>query len=526
MSGALDVLIVATGWLHVLLAPYTKVEESFNLHAVHDILMYGVNPSALPHYDHFINPGPVPRSFIGSLLLAYLSTPFIHLAHALGFIQNKFDLQIIVRLTLSTLSTLTLVLLRRRVQSRYGRPTSLFFTLLSISQFHFMFWCGRTLPNIFALILVNLSLYFLIPPNPQRPSPSPSSTTIALSLLTFTCITLRAELILLLGPLALQFLILRRTTFSQLFRIALLVGLPSIAATVLVDSYFWDKLVWPEFGGIWFNVIEGKSSDWGISPWHYYFTSSLPKLLLSSLPLTLLSLRDPRAPPLLLPPLFFISLLSFLAHKEWRFIIYVIPWFNILAARGARVLYSPPPRIPKRLSMLFLTSLISINFILTSLLTLSSISNYPGGEALRTFNEIYKAETSVNVYITNLAAQTGSSLFLQSYSPPHFSSSPPLLSNKNWTYTKAPSLASPNDYTHLILENDPSSFPFISPTEWEVRATIPAFEEWVLEVDLGEVKGHLKGREWGAVGRVLRRAMGRGVGRMVKEEKLWVLERR
>lgn len=37
------------------------------------------------------------------------------------------------------------------------------------------------------------------------------------------------------------------------------------ALTVSVDSYFWDRaFLWPEFNGIYFNVFEGKSSEWGV----------------------------------------------------------------------------------------------------------------------------------------------------------------------------------------------------------------------------------------------------------------------
>jgi hypothetical protein len=36
--------------------------------------------------------------------------------------------------------------------------------------------------------------------------------------------------------------------------------------TVIVDSYFWDHWpLWPEFAGFYFNVYQGKSSEWGVS---------------------------------------------------------------------------------------------------------------------------------------------------------------------------------------------------------------------------------------------------------------------
>lgn len=47
MDFALDALQLTVAWSHVLLSPYTKVEESFNLHATHDVFFYGVRPAAI-----------------------------------------------------------------------------------------------------------------------------------------------------------------------------------------------------------------------------------------------------------------------------------------------------------------------------------------------------------------------------------------------------------------------------------------------------------------------------------------------
>ena len=46
-------------------------------------------------YDHKIFPGAVPRTFIGSVLLAWLSVPVIKIAAALELVDSKVDLQII-----------------------------------------------------------------------------------------------------------------------------------------------------------------------------------------------------------------------------------------------------------------------------------------------------------------------------------------------------------------------------------------------------------------------------------------------
>lgn len=68
--------------LHLAAAPYTKVEESFNLQATHDILRYGIPTSDVAaslreEYDHFTFPGSVPRTFVGPVVLAGLSKPAI-----------------------------------------------------------------------------------------------------------------------------------------------------------------------------------------------------------------------------------------------------------------------------------------------------------------------------------------------------------------------------------------------------------------------------------------------------------------
>lgn len=112
--------------------------------------------------------------------------------------------------------------------------------------------------------------------------------------------------------------------------------------------------------------------------------------------------------------------------------------------------------------------LVAGNVVATIVLTAISRANYPGGLALELVNSQQTRQASV--YIDNLAAQTGASLFTQDHSPPYFFSRPSNASE--WTYLKDPSPPSYSVFTYLVTE-DASAYPR---EEWETVGSVDAFD--------------------------------------------------
>ena len=134
--------------IHLIIAPYTKVEESFNIQATHDILVYGTPTSNVwerlsSQYDHFDFPGAVPRTFVGPVLLAGISQPIIALV---GF-QHA---QLVVRAVLGLANAAALLVFKSNVEGAFGKSVARWYALLQASQFHVIFYASRTLPNMFA----------------------------------------------------------------------------------------------------------------------------------------------------------------------------------------------------------------------------------------------------------------------------------------------------------------------------------------------------------------------------------------
>ncbi|XP_072398528.1 uncharacterized protein [Diabrotica undecimpunctata] len=324
-----------------------------------------------------------------------------------------------------------------------------------------MFYLSRPLPNIFALPLVLLALDGWLNNN--------NKTFILCS--AAAIIIFRAELALFLGILLLYDLYNKRITIKRLLQIAVPGGLAFLILTVVIDSIFWNRPLWPEGEVLWYNTVLNKSSNWGTSPFLWYFYSAIPRGMATSvflLPVGII--LDQRVAKMVIPALVFVVLYSFLPHKELRFIIYVFPVLNVAAATACHRIWENRNKSPiYHLLSMGVVGHLAVNLAFTLFLLSVSNTNYPGGVAISRLHRLARDEPNVRVHISNLAAQSGVSRFTQI--------------NPNWTYSKKEGLK-PGDYelyryTHLIVEGKSKFSQSLKPysATHDVIDTVEAFHK-------------------------------------------------
>ncbi|KAK3102542.1 hypothetical protein FSP39_012075 [Pinctada imbricata] len=426
-----EILVSTVGLIHLVMCPYTKVEESFNVQAIHDVLYHGLD---IDKYDHLEFPGVVPRTFIGPIVISLTAAPFVYIAKL--FEADKFFTQYIVRATLGVYVMVGLFAFWNAVQEKFGRDLKKWMILVTMSQFHFIFYSSRPLPNIFALSLVLLAFASWLRQQHMR-------------FLWFSgaaILIFRAELAMYLGIILLTELASGRLPFKKFVLTCIPAGIVLLGSTVLIDSYFWQRWLWPEGDVFWYNTVMNKSSHWGTSPFLWYFYSALPRALSVSyffVPFGLLI--EPRLRQLAMPTLAFILIYSNLPHKELRFIVYTFPVFNVLTSLTVCRLWNNRNKsMIQKFCAMFAVSHLLANCATTAISEFVSHQNYPGGQAMYKLHQIEPNNTEVHVHIDVLTAQTGVTRFTEL--------------NNRWIYDKTENLEpgglEMQKFTHLFIGED------------------------------------------------------------------------
>lgn len=209
----------------------------------------------------------------------------------------------------------------------------------------------------------------------------------------------------------------------------------------------WRRLLWPEFEVLWFNSVLNRSSEWGTHPFHWYFTSALPRSLLAAFPLFMLGvLLDRRVLLFVLPVLSFVLLYSKLPHKELRFIISSVPVFNLSAAIAATRIYNNRKKPFWKLLYFMMLGLLLMSLGCTALTFMASYENYPSGHALKSLHQFGHLANHTKeqwVHIDTFSAMNGISRFCEYDFPWRYSKEEGIPVGELWQ----------RNFTYLITEH-------------------------------------------------------------------------
>ncbi|EEC49434.1 predicted protein [Phaeodactylum tricornutum CCAP 1055/1] len=124
-------------------------------------------------------------------------------------------------------------------------------------------------------------------------------------------------------------------------------GLAGLSFGMLVDRYFFGFWTLPFLGNFHFNVVLDYASLYGSHPMHWYFTIGVPALaglLLPFLCFDFWELTNGRSSygkqNLWIIVLSYVGIMSFNDHKEFRYILPVLPLFCLLVGSHVQALLS------------------------------------------------------------------------------------------------------------------------------------------------------------------------------------------
>lgn len=217
----------------------------------------------------------------------------------------------------------------------YGEPTAQW-TFRSIVTSWFLFYCAsRTMTNTMETALTSIALYFypcikMLSRRKMDPETDWRKAVLFMILAALTVI-IRPTSIVLWGPLCMLHLLIGKNSWTIL-KLYLFIGSCAVLIMLLIDRFFYGYWICTVCNFMHFNVLSNQGTFYGSHSWHWYFSQGFPVIMGSHLILFLLEVhRRWKSSCLLLGLILFQFLIySFISHKEFRFLLPILPFCHCI----------------------------------------------------------------------------------------------------------------------------------------------------------------------------------------------------
>ncbi|KAF3323123.1 hypothetical protein FCM35_KLT13112 [Carex littledalei] len=260
------------------------------------------------------------RSYLHPLIFAllYKILAFLHLDTSLVMSKAPRILQSIF----ASIGDVYLYKLSKLVFDEHVAKWALFCQMVN----WFMFFCiTRTLSNSLETVLTTIGIfYWFLAIATSKKSKLDASRKLALAIAALAC-AIRPTSAITWFYVGLMDLFQVRSKFKFIFLEVIPVGSFVLALTCLVDRLMYQSWVIVPLNFLKFNFLSSGGDYYGTHVFHWYFTQGFPSMVWTFLPFTIVGIVKSRERRLAGLIAWVLGLYSVLGHKEFRFVLPVLP---------------------------------------------------------------------------------------------------------------------------------------------------------------------------------------------------------
>ncbi|XP_057249239.1 mannosyltransferase APTG1 isoform X2 [Beta vulgaris subsp. vulgaris] len=275
------------------------------------------------------------RSYLHPLLFAllYKILAFLHL-------DTPWLMMKAPRLLQSVFAAVCDLYLYKFSNMIFGNQVARWTLFSHLTNWFVFFCCTRTLSNSLEAVLTVVSLYYWPCMRVSSGKMSSSSRRWALAVAALACAVRPTSAIVWLYVGFVE-LLMASDKLKFIFLEAAPIGAVVFAITSLLDCMIYGSWVIVPLNFLKFNFLSSGGDYYGTHPWHWYFTQGFPVMLFTFLPFCVAGVIYSKCWRLSGLIGWVVGMYSVLGHKEFRFVLPVLPIALMFSGYSLAALKSP-----------------------------------------------------------------------------------------------------------------------------------------------------------------------------------------